>query len=120
MRIFKEEEETKRITFNVRLDLAKRLEQAKEDVRDFDKKLDIESVINEALEKFLKKAEKKITELQATKKELQGMTFSVESEADNGDAPAAKDVNEAVKDAKQEPAVNTPKKPAAKGVAAKV
>jgi len=67
VRIFKEEDESKRVTFNIRLDLALRLEKAKEDVRLFDKRLAIDGIVNAALEKFLKKAEKKIVELKSAK-----------------------------------------------------
>lgn len=62
MSVFKEEMETKRVIFNVRMDLAERLEKAKEDARVIGKKLDLEGVIDKALEKFLKKAERKLEE----------------------------------------------------------
>lgn len=65
MNVFKEETEIKRIIFNVRLDLAERLEKAKEDSRSIGKKLDIDTAVNKAIEKFLKKAEKKIAEIQS-------------------------------------------------------
>ena len=63
MSVFKEEPETKRVIFNVRLDLARRLETAKEEARGLGKKLDVDGAIDKALEKFLKKAEKKISEM---------------------------------------------------------
>ena len=63
MPVFKEETETKRVIFNVRMDLAVRLEKAKEDARVLGKKLDIETTVDKALEKFLRKAEKKLAEL---------------------------------------------------------
>lgn len=63
MSVFKKEAETKRVIFNVRLDLAERLEKAKEDARMLGKKLDHEGVIDKALEKFLHKAERKLEEL---------------------------------------------------------
>jgi hypothetical protein len=63
MSVFKEEPETKRVIFNVRLDLARRLETAKEESRGLGKKLDVDGAIDKALEKFLKKAEKKISEM---------------------------------------------------------
>ena len=63
MTVFKEDIETKRVIFNVRLEYAYRLEKAKEEARTLGKKLDIDSAIDKALEKFLKKAEKKIVEL---------------------------------------------------------
>ncbi len=67
MSVFKEETETKRVIFNVRLDLAKRLEKAKKESRSISKKLDVDSAIDKALEKFLKKAEKKIYEVKKKK-----------------------------------------------------
>jgi len=63
MSIFKKEIETKRVIFNVRLDLAEQLEKAKEEARGFGKKLDVDTAINKSLEKFLKKAEKGIAEI---------------------------------------------------------
>lgn len=67
MSIFKKEIETKRVIFNVRLDLAEQLERAKEDAKGFGKKLDVDTFINKALEKFLKKAEKGIAEIKKKK-----------------------------------------------------
>jgi hypothetical protein len=63
MSVFKKEIETKRVIFNVRLDLAERLESAKSEARSLGKKLDTDTVIDKALEKFLKKAEKKMAEM---------------------------------------------------------
>lgn len=63
MKLFKEENETKRVIFNVRRDLADRLERAKKHSRAVGKKLDADAAVDEALERFLKKAEKKIGEL---------------------------------------------------------
>ena len=65
MSVFIDDIETKRMIFNVRMDLAERLEIAKADARDLGKKLDHDNTINKALEKFLKKAEKRIAELKA-------------------------------------------------------
>ncbi|MFW5838087.1 MAG: hypothetical protein ACOCVM_08755 [Desulfovibrionaceae bacterium] len=63
MGVFKDETETKRVIFNVRLDLAERLEAAKENARRFGKKLDTDAAVDKALEHFLKKAEKKLQDL---------------------------------------------------------
>lgn len=63
MSVFKKETETKRVIFNVRLDLAERLEKAKEEAKELGKKLDIDTTIDKALEKFLKKAEKRMQEI---------------------------------------------------------
>jgi hypothetical protein len=62
MGIFKEEVENKRMIFNIRGDLADRLLLAKEEARSMGKRLDIETSINKAIEKFLQKAEKRIKE----------------------------------------------------------
>jgi len=61
--IFKDDSETKRVIFNVRMDLAERLEQAKKEARQINKKLDVDSAIDKCLEKYLKKAEKKIADM---------------------------------------------------------
>jgi cobalamin biosynthesis protein CobT len=62
MGVFKEDTDTKRVIFNVQFELAKRLEQAKKDARGLGKRLDADTAVNKALEKFLKKAEKRIAE----------------------------------------------------------
>ena len=62
MTIFRKETETKRMIFNIRSDLADRLLLAKEEARNLGKRLDIETTINKAIEKFLQKAEKRIKE----------------------------------------------------------
>lgn len=63
MNVFKQETEAKRVIFNVRADLAARLDQAKADARKLGRKLDIDGAVDEAVEKFLKKAEKKLAEM---------------------------------------------------------
>lgn len=63
MGIFKNEVDTKRVIFNVRFDLAERLEKAKSQARSVGKKLDIDVAVDKAIEKFLKKAEKKLAEM---------------------------------------------------------
>jgi hypothetical protein len=69
MSVFREETETKRVIFNVRLDLAERLESAKEEAKRLGKKLDADSAVDKALERFLKKAEKKLQEMQEKEQE---------------------------------------------------
>jgi hypothetical protein len=64
MSVFKSDNECKRMIFNVNCELAQRLELAREQARSFGKKLDVDSAVNKALEKFIKKAEKKIMDLQ--------------------------------------------------------
>lgn len=68
MSVFKDEMETKRVIFNVQLDLARRLEVAKEEARKLGKKLDADSAVDKALEKFLRKAERKIEEMKEKNK----------------------------------------------------
>ena len=61
--VFTPEKETKRVIFNVEITLARRLDQAKKEARKLGKRLDADEAVNKALEKFLRKAEKSITEL---------------------------------------------------------
>ncbi|SLM32654.1 hypothetical protein MTBBW1_790052 [Desulfamplus magnetovallimortis] len=68
MGIFKDEYETKRVIFNINMDIAERLEKAKKDARRFGKKLDIDETVSSAVEKFLKRAEKKLAEMQLNEK----------------------------------------------------
>jgi septal ring factor EnvC (AmiA/AmiB activator) len=68
MGVFKKDTEYKRVIFNIRMELAERLERAKADAGELDRKLDVEGAINKSLEQFLKKAEKKIEEMK-TKRE---------------------------------------------------
>ena len=83
MSIFKDEVQVKRVIFNLEMDLALRLEQAKDDSRHFGKKLDVDAAMNKALDKFLKKAEKKIQEMKD--KELRISSKSEEKGEDNKD-----------------------------------
>jgi vacuolar-type H+-ATPase subunit H len=62
MPVFKNEPETKRVIFNIEMDLAQSLEDAKEASRELGKKLDADTAVNKALAKFLKKAWKHIEE----------------------------------------------------------
>lgn len=68
MSIFKEESETKRVIFNIDIDIALRLERAKKDARKFGKKLDVDTPVSKAVEKFLRKAEKKLEEMEISAK----------------------------------------------------
>ena len=90
MSVFKEEPETKRVIFNVRLDLARRLETAKEEARGLGKKLDVDGAIDKALEKFLKKAEKKISEMKRRRKpDVESTTAPDSDRPADGDVPSA-------------------------------
>ncbi|MBI5592660.1 MAG: hypothetical protein HY881_19515 [Deltaproteobacteria bacterium] len=93
MGIFKEEAETKRMIFNIRDDLANRLLLAKEEARSMGKRLDIETTINKAIEKFLQKAEKRIKE----EKKKQGVFLqSLKNKSTDGVLPDSKDIVESV------------------------
>lgn len=80
MGIFKSEADTKRVIFNVRSDLASRLEKAKEHAKVFGKKLDVDGAVDKAIEKFLKKAEKKLDEMHKDGKSLE--SEATDSEVD--------------------------------------
>lgn len=82
MSVFKEEAEIKRVIFNVRLDLAERLEQAKADSRELGKKLDVDSAVDKALEKFLKKAERKIVEIKEKNQDTDAAPTPMEGDGD--------------------------------------
>lgn len=86
MSVFKEDAETKRVIFNVRLDLARRLEQAKETARAHGKRLDADTAVDKALEKFLKKAERKLEELveKHPEKRLEATADAAEMQDDSG------------------------------------
>jgi predicted DNA-binding protein (UPF0251 family) len=68
MKIFSSDKDVKRVIFNVDAEIAARLERAKGNAKLLGKKLDVDSVINKALEKFLKKSDKKIAEMLAEAK----------------------------------------------------
>ena len=93
MGIFKEEAETKRMIFNIRGDLADRLLLAKEEARSMGKRLDIETTINKAIEKFLQKAEKRIKE---EKKKHGIFRQSLEKKTADGVLSDSKDIVESV------------------------
>lgn len=63
MKVFKEEQETKRVIFNVDADLAARLENAKKNARQNGKKLNVDEVVNEALARYLDVAEKQLSRM---------------------------------------------------------
>lgn len=63
MSIFKKDREIKRMIFNIYADNAERLDRLKDDAKQFDKRLDVDTAVNKALEKFIAKAEKKMEEM---------------------------------------------------------
>lgn len=86
MSVFKEEVETKRVIFNIDIDLAGRLDQAKKNARTIGKKLDADTAVNKALDKFLRKAEKKLQEVMKKKKLVDSLVISSQDEAGRHDA----------------------------------
>jgi hypothetical protein len=91
MGIFKEEPETKRMIFNIRGDLADRLLLSKEEARSLGKRLDIDTTINKAIEKFLQKAEKRIKE---EKKKHGAFLMSLGEKAADSVLPDFKEIGE--------------------------
>ena len=69
MSIFKQERENKRMIFNIDADLAERLDRLKEQAKGFEKRLDVDTAVNKALDKFIKKAEKKLEEMKREDKD---------------------------------------------------
>ena len=63
MSVFKQEREIKRMIFNVYSDTAESIEALKEEARGFGKRLDVDTAVNKALEKFVSKASKKMEEM---------------------------------------------------------
>jgi len=99
MSIFKDESETKRVIFNVEIDLAKRLETAKKNSRTIGKKLDVDTAVNKALEKFLKKAEKKIYEIMKKQGLVDPLVIGPQKDRDNNADAEDSDGLEATEDA---------------------
>lgn len=63
MSVFKNDRETKRMIFNIYFDIAERLDALKDEAKQYDKRLDVDTAVNKALEKFISKAEKKMDEM---------------------------------------------------------
>lgn len=63
MSIFKKDREIKRMIFNIYSDIAERLDQLKDEAKKHEKRLDVDTAVNKALEKFINKAEKKMDEM---------------------------------------------------------
>jgi len=98
MGIFKDDYDTKRIIFNINLDIADRLEKAKKDAKELGKKLDIDDTVNKSVEKFLKRVEKKLAEMQLNEKKRRKKNSdsilakdNAEDEAEEDDYAAAAD-----------------------------
>lgn len=63
MSIFKKDRDIKRMIFNVYSDVAERLDALKDEAKQYEKRLDVDTAVNKALEKFIAKAEKKMDEM---------------------------------------------------------
>jgi hypothetical protein len=113
MSIFKQDKEVKRMIFNVDSEIAERIEAVREEARSFGKKLDVDTAVNKGLEKFLKKAEKKIEEMRHEakgKKRHQPADIVLRP----GDPPALPEEKALAKKSPSQPAVPTPGQLAAK------
>jgi len=89
MSIFKKDREIKRMIFNIYSDIAERLEQLKDEAKQFDKRLDVDTAVNKALEKFISKAEKKMDEMRRegkTKRSRYNSPQAVDTSASDPDA----------------------------------
>lgn len=94
MSVFKRDREIKRMIFNVYADVAEALEALKAEAKRFDKRLDVDTAVNKALEKFLRKAEKRIDEMKRATKDKNHKPFLDSGEPDRettgrGDGPGA-------------------------------
>lgn len=89
MSIFKNDRETKRMIFNVYSDIAERLDHLKDEAKQHEKRLDVDTAVNKALEKFINKAEKKMDEMRREGKSKRAKhveTQAVESTPSDPDA----------------------------------
>ncbi len=91
MSVFKEEKDFKRVIFNVEAGVAERLERAKDVSRRYGKKLDVDSAIDKALEKFLVKAEKKLAEMEEDFEKKKAKGKGKHKKATNEDVEAQAD-----------------------------
>lgn len=89
MRIFKEEQETKRVIFNVDADIAARLEHAKKVAKQLGKKLNVEAVIDEALGRYLEAAEKQFSRLKGGTRGVSDDPIVMGPSPDDAGAPAS-------------------------------
>jgi flagellar capping protein FliD len=89
MSIFKQERENKRMIFNIDADLAERLDRLKEQAKSFEKRLDVDTAVNKALDKFIKKAEKKLEELKREDKDWKPRSAHESQDAGSDDSSEA-------------------------------
>jgi len=113
MSIFKQDKEVKRMIFNVDSEVAERVEAVREEARSFGKKLDVDTAVNKGLEKFLKKAEKKIEEMRhEAKGKKRHQSADIVARPD--DSPALPEEKALATTPPSQPAVPTPGQLAAK------
>lgn len=89
MSVFKEDTEYKRVIFNVEICTFEALESIKNEAKEYGKKLDVDSAVNEALQKFVKKARKKLDEMrhEAGKAKKKGAPAAARESEDGDEAP---------------------------------
>ncbi|MDQ7830724.1 MAG: hypothetical protein RDU30_03245 [Desulfovibrionaceae bacterium] len=99
--------------FNVDSEIAERIEAVREEARGFGKKLDVDTAVNKGLEKFLKKAEKKIEEMRhEAKGKKRHQPADIVPRPD--DSPALPEEKALAEKTPSQPAVPTPGQLAAK------
>ncbi|NDY56002.1 hypothetical protein G3N56_04485 [Desulfovibrio sulfodismutans] len=107
MSIFKQDKEVKRMIFNVDSEISERIEAIREEARSFGKKLDVDTAVNKGLEKFLKKAEKKIEEMRhEAKGKKRHLPADIVARPD--DSPALPEEKALAEKTPSQPAVPTP------------
>ncbi|QLA15018.1 hypothetical protein [Desulfolutivibrio sulfoxidireducens] len=113
MSVFKHDKEVKRMIFNVDSDIADRIDLLRDEAKNYGKRLDVDTAVNKGLEKFLKKAEKKLEEMRheaKAKKRLQPADLVPRP----GDPPALPGEKALAERTPNDPAVPTPGQIAAK------
>ena len=112
MSIFKQDKEVKRMIFNIDSEIADRVDAMREEARSFGKRLDVDSAVNKGLEKFLKKAEKKLEEMRHEAKGRKRPAADIVPRPD--DAPALPGEKALAEKTPAEPAIPSPGQVAAK------
>lgn len=89
MKVFKEEQETKRVIFNVDATLAARLEEAKKLAKKLGKKLNADAIIDEALSRYLDAAEKQLSRTSGSARHASADPIVMGPSAEDAGEPAA-------------------------------
>lgn len=112
MSIFKQDKDVKRMIFNVDSDISDRIEYLRDEARKLGKRLDVDTAVNKGLEKFLKKAEKKLEEMRHEAKGKKRPAADILPRPD--DSPALPGEKALAEKTPSEPALPTPSQIAAK------